>query len=55
MIVKQKSLDSLTALSLLKGLKKIDPATLSEERIRAAQGSAGVTDLYQAMKDQVFA
>ena len=50
-----KSLDSLTALSLLKNLKKIDPTTLSDERVRAAQGSAGVTDLYQAMKDQVFA
>jgi len=50
-----KSLDSLTALSLLKYLKKIDPTTLSDERVRAAQGSAGVTDLYQAMKDQVFA
>lgn len=54
-IVKEKSVDSLTALSLLKDLKKIDPETLSDERIRAAQGSAGVTDLYQAMRDQVFA
>ncbi len=54
-VLKGKSLDSLTALSLLKDLKKIDPATLSDERLRAAQGSAGVTDLYQAMKDQVFA
>lgn len=54
-IIKEKSLESLTALSLLKDLKKIDPATLSEDRIRAAQGSAGVTDLYQAMRDQVFA
>ena len=52
--LKASSLDKLTALSLLKALKKIDPATLSEEIIRAAQGTAGVTDLYQAMKDQVF-
>lgn len=49
-----KSLDKLTALSLLTKLEKIDPATLSEEKLRAAQGSAGVTDLYQAMKSQVF-
>jgi len=50
-----KSLDGLTALKLLETLRKIDPATLSEEIIRAAQGTAGVTDLYQTMKHQVFA
>jgi DGQHR domain-containing protein len=54
-IIKEEDIESLTALSLLEDLKKIDPETLSEERVRAAQGSAGVTDLYQAMKDQVFA
>ena len=52
--LKAKSLDELTAQTLFKALKKIDPATLSEDVIRAAQGTAGVTDLYQAMKDQVF-
>ncbi len=50
-----ESLDDLTADTLLTELKKIDPETLSEERVRAAQGSAGVTDLYQEMKNQVFA
>ncbi len=49
------SLDEMTAPFLLRELQKIDPATLSDDRIRAAQGSAGVTDLYQAMKSQVFA
>lgn len=49
------SLDELTAPLLLTKLRKIDPATLSEERVRAAQGSAGVIDLYQEMKKQVFA
>lgn len=48
-------LEELTADMMLESLRKIDPNTLSEERIRAAQGSAGVTDLYQAMKAQVFA
>jgi DGQHR domain-containing protein len=52
--LRAKSLEKLSALIMLKDLNKIDPTTLSEERIRAAQGSAGVTDLYQAMKDQVF-
>jgi DGQHR domain-containing protein len=50
-----KSLDRLTAPVLLGHLQKIDPATLSEDRVRAAQGAAGVTDLYQEMKSQVFA
>lgn len=49
------SLDELTAEILLGELQKIDPNTLSEEKIRAAQGSAGVTDLYLAMRNQVFA
>jgi DGQHR domain-containing protein len=54
-IEKEKSIESLSAMSLLKELKKIKPATLNDEVIRAAQGAAGVTDLYQVMKDQVFA
>jgi hypothetical protein len=55
MALQINDLEKLTAPYLLKELRKIDPATLSDERIRAAQGSAGVTDLYQAMRDQVFA
>ena len=54
-IVKEEELESLTAMSLLKQLKKIDPASLNDEVIRKAQGAAGVTDLYQVMKAQVFA
>lgn len=54
-VVGAKSMDKLTALLLLEKLKKIDPSTLSEEKIRASQGSAGVIDLYEAMKKQVFA
>jgi hypothetical protein len=54
-VVNAKSLDRLTAPILLSKLQKIDPTTLSEERVRAAQGAAGVTDLYQEMKNQVFA
>lgn len=55
LVLKERSLEKLTALLLLRELRKIDPATLSEEKIRAAQGSAGVTDLYKEMKKQVFA
>ena len=55
MVVKATSLDRLTAPYLLDKLKKIDPETLSKETLRASQGSAGVTDLYQAIKDQVLA
>jgi DGQHR domain-containing protein len=55
LIIKEKALESLTAMSLLKDLKKIKPASLNDDIIRKAQGAAGVTDLYQVMKDQVFA
>jgi len=54
MVVRAKSLDDLTTPSLFSQLKKIDPETLSDEKVRAAQGAAGVTDLYQAIKNQVF-
>jgi DGQHR domain-containing protein len=43
----------LTTNRLREYLSKIDPSTLSEERLRAAQGSAGVLDLYKAMSQQV--
>jgi DGQHR domain-containing protein len=55
LVLRMNSLDKLTTPALLADLQKIDPATLSDERVRAAQGSAGVTDLYQEMKNQVFA
>lgn len=54
-VAKEGELDSLTAKSLLMQLKKIDPASLNDDVIRKAQGAAGVTDLYQVMKAQVFA
>ena len=49
-----KPLDKLTTVYLQGRLKKIDPDTLSKETLRASQGSAGVTDLYKAMKGQVL-
>lgn len=49
-----KPLDKLTTVYLQGRLKKIDPDTLSKETLRASQGSAGVTDLYKAMKAQVL-
>jgi DGQHR domain-containing protein len=55
LVLEADTISGLSANVLLRRLKKIDPTTLSEEKIRAAQGSAGVTDLYGAMKAQVFA
>lgn len=49
------SFDELTLESLTTSLRKIDPGTLSEERVRTAQGAAGVAQLYQEMRVQVFA
>ena len=54
-VLKAKSLEALTAQVFLRDLKKIDPGTLSEDRVRAAQGAAGVIDLYREMRTQVFA
>ena len=54
MTLQSKSLNALTVEHLLRHLKKVDPNTLSEDRLRAAQGSAGVTDLYTEMKAQIF-
>lgn len=54
-VLKSKSLEVLTAQVFLRDLKKIDAATLSEDRLRAAQGAAGVIDLYREMRSQVFA
>lgn len=49
-----KPLEKLTTVYLLGKLKKIDPETLSKDTLRASQGSAGVIDLYKAMKGQVL-
>jgi DGQHR domain-containing protein len=55
LVVAADTVSGLSASTLLQRLKKIDPTTLSEDKVRAAQGSAGVRDLYVAMKEQVFA
>lgn len=53
-VMKADSLEDITAELLGAELEKIDPETLSDERVRAAQGSAGVLDLYKEIKNQVF-
>ena len=53
-VAEARSFTEVTAESLLQKLQKIDPTTLSDERVRAAQGSAGVMDLYTEIKKQVF-
>lgn len=55
LVVKSKKLEDLTTPFLFAQLQKIDPATLSDDKIRAAQGSAGVIDLYKVIAKQVFA
>lgn len=54
-VLKSKSLEDLTTPVLFAQLQKIDPTTLSDDKIRAAQGSAGVIDLYKVIAKQVFA
>ena len=54
-VLKSNTPAALSATTLLTSLKKIAPETLSADVIRKAQGSAGVTDLYRAMQEQVFA
>jgi DGQHR domain-containing protein len=51
---KAKHVDELTTETLRGYLSKIDKATLSEERVKLAQGAAGVNQLYDVMKKQVF-
>ena len=53
-IIPAENLVDLSAAKLLEILSGIDPETLSEGRIRLAQGSAGVTDLYKAIRAQVI-
>ena len=50
---KHDSFDQVTTELMFELLKKIDPETLSEERVRSAQGSAGVIQLYQEMRNQL--
>lgn len=53
-VLRSKAPAAIGSPAFLAALKKIDPETLSTEAIRKAQGSAGVTDLYRAMQEQVF-
>jgi DGQHR domain-containing protein len=53
-IVGKTPLDRLTTEHMRAMLLRIDIATLSEEAVRKAQGSAGVQDLYKQMRSQVL-
>lgn len=55
LVLQAKQTETLTTPILFARLQKIDATTLSDERVRAAQGSAGVTDLYTEIAKQVFA
>ena len=55
LVVKSQTPVAISTLDFLTQLRKIDPATLAPEVVRAAQGTAGVTDLFQAMLKQVLA
>jgi hypothetical protein len=48
------SLAQLSTEKMRVMLMRIDSATLSEEAVRKAQGSAGVQDLYEQMRSQVL-
>jgi hypothetical protein len=55
LVLEAKSFDELTVTKLRAVLRNIDPETLSEERVKTAQGAAGVQQLYQEMAKQVVA
>lgn len=48
-----KSPDRLSGAAYLKVLARIDPESLSSERIRAIQGSAGIRQIYESLAEQV--
>jgi DGQHR domain-containing protein len=50
----EMSFDQLTTERIRTMLLRINQATLSEEAVRRAQGSAGVQDLYHQMRSQVL-
>jgi DGQHR domain-containing protein len=54
LVTSAESLEELTTSKLRDAVEKIDRDTLSEEAVRRMQGSAGVQDLYEQMKAQVF-
>ena len=53
-VLGQTPIDQLTTERMRKMLQRIDQATLSEEAVRKAQGSAGVQDLYHQMSSQIL-
>lgn len=53
-MISQTPFEQLTTQRMRTMLERIDAATLSEEAVRKAQGSAGVQDLYQQMRNQVL-
>ncbi|WP_348266194.1 DGQHR domain-containing protein [Edaphobacter sp. DSM 109919] len=55
LILKSPAPAMISTPEFLATLRKIDPLTLTPEVVRAAQGTAGVTDLFQAMLKQVVA
>ena len=53
-MIARTAMEQLTADRLREMLLRIDQSTLSEEAVRRAQGSAGVQDLYEQMRNQVL-
>lgn len=51
---KGKSIINITYRDFLKHLRKINPASLDQQEIRAAQGSAGIKAIYEGIKKQVL-
>jgi DGQHR domain-containing protein len=54
LLLEHRSIDALTAEVMREKLLRIDKDTLSPDRVRLAQGSAGVSDLHAEMRKQVF-
>ena len=53
-MMQDRPIETLTTPALLKMFRRIKPETLSDEAVRRAQGTAGVRDLYNEIKKQVF-
>lgn len=53
-MIERTAFAQLTTEHMRTMLQRIDQATLSEEAVRRAQGSAGVQDLYKQMRSQVL-
>jgi hypothetical protein len=49
-----KASDHISASELRRYVEKIDPATLAPAEIRAAQGSAGMKEIFDMLKEQVL-